>query len=112
MSDFAKESGHWYDREGNPRYTIIGANGKERPTTLRDGRKLNLFPSYTKIAGVENKPALNVWKENQIALAAITLPRIEGETDDDFLVRVKEDAKEQSRKAADRGTQIHTAIEL
>ena len=32
---FTSESGHWYTREGEPMYTIIGANGKERNTTLR-----------------------------------------------------------------------------
>ena len=34
------ESGHWYTQEGDPMYTVIGANGKERNTTLRDARKI------------------------------------------------------------------------
>ena len=25
---FTSEAGHWYDREGSPAYTIVGANGK------------------------------------------------------------------------------------
>ena len=42
------ESGHWYTQEGDPMYTVIGANGKERNTTLRDAKKDNLVPvSYT-----------------------------------------------------------------
>ena len=36
---FTSESGHWYTQEGEPMYTIIGANGKERNTTLRDAKK-------------------------------------------------------------------------
>ena len=35
---FKSESGHWYTQEGEPMYTIIGANGKERNTTLRDAK--------------------------------------------------------------------------
>ena len=35
------ESGHWYTQEGEPMYTVIGANGKERNTTLRDAKKEN-----------------------------------------------------------------------
>ena len=49
MSDFASESGHWYDATGAARYTITGKNGKERPTTLRDARELGLVPSVTSI---------------------------------------------------------------
>ena len=30
--EYAAESGHWYTRDGVPRYTIIGANGRERNT--------------------------------------------------------------------------------
>ena len=36
------ESGHWYTQTGEPMYTVIGANGKERNTTLRDAKKDNL----------------------------------------------------------------------
>jgi hypothetical protein len=36
----ASEAGHWYDKGGNPAYTTIGKNGVERPTTLRDAKKL------------------------------------------------------------------------
>ena len=42
---FTSESGHWYTQEGDPMYTIIGANGKERNTTLRDAKKEKLVPS-------------------------------------------------------------------
>ena len=29
-SKFTSESGHWYTQEGDPMYTIVGANGVER----------------------------------------------------------------------------------
>jgi hypothetical protein len=38
----SKESGHWYCAvTGQPRYTTIGKNGKERNTTLRDAKTDN-----------------------------------------------------------------------
>jgi hypothetical protein len=33
------EGGHFYDRDGTPRYEVVGSNGKVRPATLRDARK-------------------------------------------------------------------------
>ena len=39
MSNYKSEAGHWYDHEGKPMYTIVGVNGKERNTTLRDAKK-------------------------------------------------------------------------
>lgn len=34
-----KESGHWYDFDGDARHTILSAKGEPRPTTLRDAKK-------------------------------------------------------------------------
>ena len=107
----ASESGHWYDQNGEPRYTIVGANGKERNTTLRDARKHGFVPSVTTILGVIDKPALTAWKVDQALMAALTLPRIDGESLDDFKKRAARDAKQQAIDAADEGTRIHSAIE-
>jgi hypothetical protein len=107
----SKESGHWYDRLGNPAYTTIGANGKERNTTLRDARKDNLVPSVTTVMKVAAAPGLERWKQEQVLLSALTLPRQEGESESDWINRIMEDSKESGRKAADRGTQIHAAIQ-
>lgn len=108
---FAAESGHYYHRDGTPAYTIIGKNGKERPTTLRDARSLGLLPSVTTIIKCAAAPGLEAWKQRQILLAALTLPRIGGETEDEYLTRIMSDSKEEAKQAADRGTQIHAAIE-
>ena len=107
----AQESGHWYTREGLPRYTVIGKNGKERNTTLRDARAENLVPSVTTILNVAAKPALIQWAQKQVLLAALTLPRKPDEPEDDYIARIMDDSKEQGRAAADAGTDIHASIQ-
>lgn len=111
-NEIATQAGHWYAKDGTPTYSIIGANGKERSTTLRDARKLNLLPSVTEIIKCAAKPGLENWKQTQVMLAAMTLPRNEGESDEAFCARVLADSKEQGKKAAERGTALHGAIEL
>jgi hypothetical protein len=106
----AAESQHWYDRNGLPAYEVEGKTGK-RPATLRDARKLGLVPSVTTIIRCASAPALEVWKQKQVMLAALTLPRLPGESDESFCERVMRDSKEEGRKAADRGTAIHAAVQ-
>jgi hypothetical protein len=105
------EGGHWYDREGNPAYSVIGKNGNLRPTTLRDARTNNLCPSVTTIIGVAAKPGLDTWKQQQVLLSALTLPRQEGEAEQSWLERVMMDSKQTGRVAAERGTAIHAIIQ-
>jgi hypothetical protein len=107
----ASESQHWYDRAGTPAYTVTAKNGEQRATTLRDARKLNLVPSVTTILSVAAKPALEAWKLNQMMLACLTLPKVDGETEEQFIERIVKDSKEQAKKAAERGTIIHGALE-
>lgn len=107
----ASESSHWYTRDGVPRYTVIGANGKERNTTLRDARKEGLVPSVTTILNVAAKPALIQWLQKQVLLAALTLPRREEEKEDDWIDRIMQDSKEQGKAAAEAGTDIHASIQ-
>ena len=111
MADFAKESGHWYAPDGTPAYTVTGKNGKERNTTLADARKSGLLPSVTTIIRLAAAPQLEKWKRNQVLLSAMTLPRVDGESSDAFINRVETDWQEQGKAAAERGTQIHAAIE-
>ena len=102
---------HWYSKSGLPAYTMVGANGKERDVTLRDARKFGHCPSVTTVLEVLAKPQLEVWKVRQGILAALTLGRNEGESDDDYLNRVLTDSREQAKAAAEEGTRIHDAIE-
>jgi hypothetical protein len=107
----ASESNHWYTRDGVPRYTVIGKNGKERNTTLRDARTENLVPSVTTVLNVMAKPALIQWLQKQVLLAALTLPRIPSEPEEAYIERIMSDSKEQGRAAADAGTDIHASIQ-
>lgn len=107
----ASESQHWYDRLGNPMYTVIGKNGKERNTTLRDARTLSLVPSVTTILNVAAKPALNIWIQRQVLMAALTLPKRPDESEEDWISRIMQDSKEEGKEAANRGTEIHASIQ-
>ena len=104
------ENGHWYTKDGTPAYTTIGKTG-ERATTLRDARKLGLLPSVTTINGMLSKAGLDTWKQQQVLLAALTLPRLPDEPESEWLSRVMQDSKATGREAAERGTAIHAIIE-
>lgn len=108
---WATESGHWYDREGKPVYTVIGKNGKERATTVRDARERGWLPSVTSIIRSAASPPLERWKAQQLLLAALTLPRSPDETESTWIGRVWHDSSEQGKKAAEHGSRIHGAIE-
>lgn len=111
VSSFKSEAGHWYTRDGEPAYTTVGSNNKERPTTLRDARKLSLVPSVTTILNVMAKPGLENWKLQQVLLAALTLPRWDHEAEGAYIDRIIADSKEQGKAAAEVGTDIHAAIQ-
>ncbi len=109
----ASEACHYYDKQGNAVYEVPRVKGGGmRPTTLADARKLGLVPSVTTILACVAKPGLEAWKAKQILEAALTLPRLPDETLDDYATRIIEDSKAQGRKAAERGTELHAAIEL
>jgi hypothetical protein len=108
----AKEGGHWYEREsGKPMYQIVGKNGNLRNTTLRDARTMNLVPSVSGIIKVAASPGLEKWKMQQMMLASLTLPKIDGETEDQYIDRIIADSKETGMKAAERGTAIHASVQ-
>jgi len=112
VKENTSESGHWYLPDGSPAYTIIGkSTGRERPTTLADARKLGLLPSVTTIINTIQKAGLDTWKQQQVLLAALTLPRLPDEPESDWLARVMQDSKATGREAAERGTHIHGIIE-
>jgi hypothetical protein len=110
VKEKVQENGHWYTKDGSPAYTTVGKTG-ERPTTLRDARKLGLLPSVTTINGQLSKAGLNSWLQQQVLLAALTLPRLDGEGEQEWLARVMQDSKATGREAAERGTAIHAIIE-
>lgn len=91
-------------------YTVPSLKG-QRATTLRDARTRDLVPSVTTILNVCAKPALIQWMQRQVLLSALTLTRLDGETDESFINRVLVDSKELAKAAADAGTLIHNSIE-
>jgi hypothetical protein len=108
----ASESNHWYTREGVPQYTVPSKkDGSPRATTLRDARTMNLVPSVTTVLNVAAKPALLAWLQQQVLLAALTLPRRPDEPEKEYIDRIINDSKEQGRSAADAGTDIHASIQ-
>lgn len=111
VKDKIAESGHWYERDGTPKYTVVAKNGQNRSTTLRDARSLSLVPSVTTIINVAAKPGLDTWKQQQVLLSALTLPKRQDELEADWLERVMQDSKATGKAAAERGTAIHAMIE-
>lgn len=105
------DSSHWYLRTGEPFYSVRAKAGHDRPVTLADARKRDAVPSVTTILQIIDKPQLTEWRIKQGILAALTLPRLEGEPDDAYLSRVMTDSKQQVVDAADEGTRIHDALE-
>ena len=111
IKDRASESTHWYSRDGTPAYSVVSKTGNLRPTTLRDARTNNLVPSVSGIISVAAKPGLDIWKQQNVLLSALTLPRETGEPEQSWLERVMMDSKQTGRVAADRGTAIHAIIQ-
>ena len=107
-------SEHWYcAKTGEPRYTTIGKNGKERNTTLRDAKSApgTLVPSVSTINGQLAKNGLNTWFQTEAIKAAAENPRGLQEEEKDYIARILDISKQKSREAADRGTLIHDWIE-
>lgn len=109
------QGSHWYRMNGSicePCYELPKKNGDGvKAVTLREAREFGLLPSVTTILGIVSKPELTNWLIGNGIMAALTLPRIEGEPLDNFVKRVIEDADKQSETARDFGTRIHDAIE-
>ena len=107
-------SQHWYCAvTGEPRYTTIGKNGKERNTTLRDAKANpgTLVPSVSTINGQLSKDGLNTWLQGEAVKAAMENPRGLQEEEKDYIARILELAKKKSQDAMARGTTIHDWIE-
>ena len=56
-------------------------------------------------------PGLDIWKQRQVLLSALTLPKVDGEAEDEYIDRIMADSREQGKKAAELGTKIHGALE-
>jgi len=110
MKNYPSEAAHWYDLQGNPRHEVMAKNGSPRPSTLADARKNQWVPSVTTILQVINKPGLNIWKLEQMMLAALTLYRRTEESESEFVHRIVADSQDEAKTAATRGKALHKAI--
>jgi len=103
---------HWYTAAGMPMHQMTTADGdRTRPTTIRDAKKLKLFPSVTNILGMLAKPALERWKMEQILKQAESSPRTAEEDFAYWMKRTLDGAFKQVEDAADLGSKIHNALE-
>ncbi len=103
---------HYYEASGKPKYTIVGANGKRRDTTLRDARKLGLYPSVTEVKkAILKETFLDMWKEEQLAKFCYENPPVAGETEEEYMSRATYGANHITRTACDFGTLFHNTAE-
>ena len=106
------EGGHWYDVHGNLVQTVPSADGKRMvKCTLRHAKVHDLARGCTSIIGSCDKPALTRWKMEQVALAACTLLRIEGETPESYQTRLLEEANNIGRTSSAEGNRIHEQLQ-
>lgn len=103
---------HYYTLEGESKHEIVGANGKLRPTTIADARKLKLVPSVTTVMDVQSKPALINWIQDQLIQAAIAEPFHPDEWEIDRYKKYLINASKQVGKdAAAKGNYIHNVLD-
>lgn len=109
----ATESSRFYLANGVPFLEVANkSKGGFRPARVDDAIKAGAVPSVSTVIKTAAKPSLTNWLVTQGIMAALTLPRIDGETLEAFAERAMQDSQEQSKKARDKGTEIHAAIEL
>lgn len=102
---------HWYSEDGLSAYTVTDAKGNERPTTLRDARKFNYWPSVTTVIQVKASPGLDMYRQGQLLDAVWGCPPKKRDNFDIWKRKVISSSKEHANNASARGTQIHDALE-
>lgn len=104
--------GHYYNAlTGEPAYTIVGKNGKERVPYAREALELGRFPSATTVPPSNSWGLVN-WKQEQAVRAAYGMSST-GHSEDEYVQAVMQHLQETEgeRSGSDVGTAIHHAIE-
>ena len=109
--EHAKESGHFYTKDGKAAYTYLNKKGETKNTTLRQARTMNLVPSVTHIIACAARPGLQRWLQEQVLMSALTSTRKDDEPEQDYINRIILEAGEQSKKARETGTAIHSWVQ-
>lgn len=106
-------SNHWYDHSGNPVYQVQKSKGDGyRDTTMRDARKMHLYPSVTTIIRTSNKPSLNTWLNNQIIDACAEWPFNPATMDrEEWEKKIRIIYSAYASKAAEKGAYYHDLLE-
>lgn len=103
---------HWYTEDGKPMHFVPKAKGGgTRPTTIRDARKLNLFPSVTTVLSSIAKPGLESWKIRTALADAFNNRPFSSEDERTYTGRIMDMASKRGEAIMDFGTAIHDAIE-
>ncbi len=102
---------HFYTRDGEARHTVIGKNGKERPSRVADATGQGWLPSATTILQIKANPQLTKWFQKMAAQTALSLTRNHDESMDEFIDRIIHESTQKSRTATDFGTLIHDHLE-
>jgi hypothetical protein len=113
----ASEGSHWYcPKTKRPVYEVPYADKKKagqlRPATLRDARQLGLVPGQSSICGIMAAPELTEWIKGQVFDAVMRTEVLVGEPADVYRKRVMVESDNVRDSAAERGTEIHAAIEM
>lgn len=102
---------HAYTRTGEPAYYVQAKAGHQRATTIADCRKHGYLPSVSEVIRLKASPALESWKVANCARASLK-HRPEDYIDEEaYIAAVVAESREVGRIAADRGTEVHDALE-
>jgi hypothetical protein len=99
---------HYYRQDGSPAH-FEGKDG--RATTLREARKLSLYPSVTTLENILDKPGLNKWKIDQHLETAAANAYENDVSVEEWRKSVRAETRERLDKAPDLGSSIHDALE-
>jgi len=103
---------HWYQQDGQAKHRIVGANGAERDTTLRDARTSHLAPSVTTIISELASPGLTDWMAMEaIKQALFEAPMLPDNLEPSAIRGIFSRSREATKAKAALGTTIHKAVE-
>ena len=106
---------HWYTKEGIAAHTqpttSKTAKNPSRPTTIKDAKKLKLYPSVTSILKLIHNEMLQRWKYRKVVEACFNRPLVGDEGLEEYTDFILAKAFDEADDAAQLGTRIHHCIE-
>lgn len=106
------ESGHWYDRIGNPVYEVIGSQGFGIKPDIRHARALGLVPGVSSVVRCAASPNLTDWLIEQAVKASVANPIEPNEPISAYLGRLQAISDTTRDATTGRGKNVHKAVEL